>query len=159
MDEGCQMLSLLAHRGLSHEFVRTASRLPWPMDKDRVVEAERLLVRQVADHPDGDFKNALAGEGLRVVVTVPLTAKGRTLGVIGLGTRAQRSFSQEELTLLAATGQQIGVALENARLYQKAEESAAAAERSRLARDLHDAVSQTLFSASLIAEVLPRLWE
>jgi signal transduction histidine kinase len=32
-------------------------------------------------------------------------------------------------------------------------------ERQRLARDLHDAVSQTLFSASLIAEVLPRLWE
>ncbi len=37
--------------------------------------------------------------------------------------------------------------------------TAAAEERNRLARDLHDAVSQTLFSASLIAEVLPRLWE
>jgi signal transduction histidine kinase len=37
--------------------------------------------------------------------------------------------------------------------------NAAAEERNRLARDLHDAVSQTLFSASLIAEVLPRLWE
>ncbi len=36
---------------------------------------------------------------------------------------------------------------------------AAAEERNRLARDLHDAVSQTLFSASLIAEVLPKLWE
>jgi signal transduction histidine kinase len=44
-------------------------------------------------------------------------------------------------------------------LAQKAAEAAVAAERSRLARDLHDAVSQTLFSASLIAEVLPRLWE
>ncbi len=42
---------------------------------------------------------------------------------------------------------------------QQAGERAAADERSRLARDLHDAVSQTLFSASLIAEVLPRLWE
>ncbi len=37
--------------------------------------------------------------------------------------------------------------------------TAAAEERNRLARDLHDAVSQTLFSASLIAEVLPRLWQ
>jgi len=36
---------------------------------------------------------------------------------------------------------------------------AAAEERNRLARDLHDAVSQTLFSASLIADVLPRIWE
>jgi len=33
------------------------------------------------------------------------------------------------------------------------------AERNRLARDLHDAVSQTLFSASLIADVLPKLWD
>ena len=38
-------------------------------------------------------------------------------------------------------------------------EKTAAEERNRLARDLHDAVSQTLFSASIIAEVLPRLWE
>ena len=38
-------------------------------------------------------------------------------------------------------------------------QTAVAAERNRLARDLHDAVTQTLFSASLIAEVLPRLWE
>jgi PAS domain S-box-containing protein len=38
-------------------------------------------------------------------------------------------------------------------------ERAAAEERSRLARDLHDAVSQTLFSASIIADVLPRIWE
>jgi PAS domain S-box-containing protein len=42
---------------------------------------------------------------------------------------------------------------------KQAKEGAAAAERNRLARDLHDAVSQTLFSASLIADVLPRLWE
>jgi signal transduction histidine kinase len=41
----------------------------------------------------------------------------------------------------------------------KAAEAAVAAERTRLARDLHDAVTQTLFSASLIAEVLPDLWE
>ena len=47
------------------------------------------------------------------------------------------------------------MAVDNASLYEKAEESAATAERNRLARDLHDAVSQTLFSASLIAEVLP----
>jgi signal transduction histidine kinase len=53
----------------------------------------------------------------------------------------------------------VGVAVENARLYENAEEVAAAAERNRLARDLHDAVTQTLFSASLIAEVLPRLFE
>jgi PAS domain S-box-containing protein len=42
---------------------------------------------------------------------------------------------------------------------KQAQESAASAERNRLARDLHDAVSQTLFSASIIADVLPILWQ
>jgi len=44
-------------------------------------------------------------------------------------------------------------------LAQKAAEEAVTADRTRLARDLHDAVTQTLFSASLTAEVLPELWE
>lgn len=44
-------------------------------------------------------------------------------------------------------------------LAQRAAESAVIAERTRLARDLHDAVTQTLFSASLTAEALPELWE
>lgn len=42
---------------------------------------------------------------------------------------------------------------------QRTREQAAIAERTRLARDLHDAVSQTLFSASIVAEVLPRIWD
>jgi len=46
-----------------------------------------------------------------------------------------------------------------AALAQKAADEAVVAERTRLARELHDAVSQTLFSASLIAEVLPDLWQ
>ena len=74
---------------------------------------------------------------------------------------SNRSYflTPEEISLLSAIGQKVGIATENARLYEQAERSAATAERNCLARDLHDAVSQTLFSASLIAEVLPRLWE
>ena len=54
---------------------------------------------------------------------------------------------------------QVGAAIENARLYQKAQHLAVMEERSRLARELHDAVTQTLFSASLIAEAVPPIWE
>lgn len=53
----------------------------------------------------------------------------------------------------------VAAALEKRRLRLQAESAAALAERNRLARELHDAVSQTLFAASLIAEVLPALWE
>lgn len=47
----------------------------------------------------------------------------------------------------------------NQLIQQKAAQDAANSERTRLARDLHDAVTQTLFSASLIADVLPTIWE
>ena len=47
----------------------------------------------------------------------------------------------------------------NSELYTNARELAVLEERQRLARNLHDAVNQSLFSAGLIAEVLPRLWD
>lgn len=68
-------------------------------------------------------------------------------------------FTVHHADLILALANQVAIAIENARLYAQAEDMAIATERSRLARDLHDSVTQTLFSASLIADVLPRLWE
>jgi len=84
--------------------------------------------------------------------------RGQVLGVLVIVGPEGGRFSRGQLALFESIADQVGVAVENARLYEQAEQ-AAAAERSRLARDLHDAVTQTLFSASLIAEVLPWLWE
>jgi len=97
--------------------------------------------------------------GIRLLVSVPLSTKGRTLGLFLLGKREPGQLSPEELSLLSSIGQQIGVAIENAHLYEQAEQAAIAAERHRLARELHDAVTQTLFSANLIADVIPRIWK
>jgi signal transduction histidine kinase len=68
-------------------------------------------------------------------------------------------FKLEDATRLQVFADQAAVAIQNARAFEQASELAAAEERQRLARDLHDAVSQTLFSASVIAETLPRLFE
>ncbi len=53
----------------------------------------------------------------------------------------------------------IRYAIQHARLYEQAQRLAALEERQRLARDLHDAVSQTLFSASVITQSIGRQWE
>jgi len=108
---------------------------------------------------DVGLRGRVAELGLQMLVRVPLRTKGRTVGFFLLGRRSPVACSEEELSLLTSIGQQVGVAVENARLYEKAEETATTAERSRLARELHDAVTQTLFSANLIADVIPRLWE
>lgn len=67
-------------------------------------------------------------------------------------------MKQRYQDLALAFADQAVMAKENARLREEAQKAAAGAERERLARDLHDAVTQTLFSAGLIAEILPRLY-
>src|SRR6266496_6819560 len=69
-----------------------------------------------------------------------------------------REFLQEEIDLAVSFCDQTALAIENARLREQAQEDAIAAERNRIARELHDSVTQTIFSASLIAEVLPTIW-
>jgi nitrate/nitrite-specific signal transduction histidine kinase len=101
----------------------------------------------------------LALPGFHSLVSVPLSTKGNILGLFLLAKREPGRLSPEELSLLNSVGQQIGVAMENAHLYEQAEQTAVVGERNRLARELHDAVTQTLFSANLIADVLPRIWK
>jgi signal transduction histidine kinase len=95
----------------------------------------------------------------RAMLSIPLIIKDEVYGAISLYYYKPREFSNEEVSLATAFADQAALAIENARLRAQVEQSAVAAERNRLARDLHDAVTQTLFSASLIAEVLPRLWD
>jgi signal transduction histidine kinase len=88
-----------------------------------------------------------------------LLIKDKIYGGLVLYYSTPRQFSEEELNLAVTFSDQAALAIENARLRTQAEQAAVTAERNRLARDLHDSVTQTLFSASVIADVLPRLWE
>ena len=90
---------------------------------------------------------------------VPLVVRDRVIGLIGIDRAEVGEFTQQDADLALAFANQAAAAIENARLYERAHDEAALEERQRLARELHDSVTQTLFSASLIAEVLPRLWE
>lgn len=67
--------------------------------------------------------------------------------------------SASEMQLIATFADHAAVAMHNALLYEQAQQAAALEERHRLARDLHDSVTQSLFSMSLLAQVLPALWE
>ena len=81
------------------------------------------------------------------------------MGVLGITAGPHHVLDEQDLFAAQTLADQLAIAIENSRLYEHAHELAASRERQRLARDLHDAVSQTLFSVSLIAEVLPRIYE
>jgi nitrate/nitrite-specific signal transduction histidine kinase len=157
LDEGTQTLVSVAHRGLSEEFVRATSRLPLGTSlAGHAAKAGQPAVCKVVDYPEGELKDLTDREGLQSVVSIPPMVHGRCVGAISLGTRALRSVTSEELALLGAIGHQIGVAVENAQLYEQAQQLAAMKERNRLARDLHDSVTQALYGITLYAEASAR---
>jgi signal transduction histidine kinase len=95
----------------------------------------------------------------RTAFALPLIVRDEIYGGITLYYEQGRQFTTEDGQLAGMFAHQAALAIENARLREQIERAAVAAERNRIARDLHDSVTQTLFSASLIADVLPRLGE
>lgn len=94
----------------------------------------------------------------RSELSVPLISKQEIVGTLNLYYARPRQFNQDDIDLAVSFCDQTALAMENARLRERAQEDAIAAERNRIARELHDSVTQTIFSASLIAEVLPTIW-
>mgnify|MGYP000075012443 CR=1 FL=1 len=91
-------------------------------------------------------------------LSVPLYIQERVFGGMVFYYAEPQEFSEDQVQLGMTFGDQVAIAIENTRLMQAAERAAATEERNRLARDLHDAVTQTLFSSSMIADVLPTIW-
>ncbi|MEZ4860252.1 MAG: PAS domain S-box protein [Caldilineaceae bacterium] len=97
--------------------------------------------------------------GYSTLLSAPLWIKEEIFGILLLFYQEVRDFSDETISLTATFCDQAALAIENTHLYAQIERSAVVAERNRIAHDLHDSVTQTLFSASIIADILPRLWE
>ena len=112
-----------------------------------------LLRSLLNDHAD------LLLEGVKAWMWIPLAVKDRVIGGIGIGHAEPDAFTIHQTNLALTMANQAAITMVNAQLYEQAQTLATYQERQRLAQNLHDAVNQSLFSAGLIAEVLPRLWE
>jgi signal transduction histidine kinase len=96
-------------------------------------------------------------EGIRAELAVPILLGNQVLGVLNV--ESPGSFGDEDATSLQIVADHLAVAVKNARLHAHSREVAVLRERQRLARDLHDSVTQTLFSISLIGQSVEPLLE
>ncbi len=118
-----------------------------------------MVVVEDAHRHAGVARQITDPEGICSFVHVPIKINSKIFGVFNVSYTQPHRFSVQDRRLLTALSQRAALAIENARLHEQARKSAALEERQRLARELHDAVTQNLFSATLITEVLPKLWE
>lgn len=93
------------------------------------------------------------------LLSVPIEIREENYGSLTLYYHEQHTITDEEISLAKDFSIQAALAIDNARMRTQIQQDAVAEERNRLARELHDSVTQNLFSANLIADTLPIIME
>jgi signal transduction histidine kinase len=119
-------------------------------------------IRDDARISDG-FRDYLTQSRWRALAMIPLIVHNQRLGLVWLGHPSIHTWSEADLYPYQVTAALLAVAIDNRRqhllLSERGQQIAVLEERRRLARELHDSVTQSLFSMSLLAQVLPDLWD
>lgn len=85
-------------------------------------------------------------------LVAPLHLGNRVIGTLDVQSAEINAFTEQDLLVIQSLGDQIAVAIENAKLYDRSQELAVLEERNRLARELHDSVIQSMYSVVLLTE-------
>jgi PAS domain S-box-containing protein len=122
LNESEQVLRMVTSMGASESLRAKIATIEVGSGASGLVAAsgQPLIVADLLNRP-GDFPPAAIQEGWRSYAGVPIIAKGRVLGVLTLTTRKPGYFTNDNLNLLSQIGYIVGVAVENASLYQQAQ--------------------------------------
>jgi GAF domain-containing protein len=116
---------------------------------------EPLLVPDVSQEPR--YYSLPEASEIRSELAVPLKTKEAVIGVLHVQSEHLNAFDESDLAVLQSLASQAAIAIENARLYEQAQQVVTLEERQRLARELHDSVTQALYGVTLYAEAAARL--
>ncbi|MBC7897898.1 MAG: GAF domain-containing sensor histidine kinase [Cytophagaceae bacterium] len=119
-----------------------------------VVDKRPVLVNDVVNDPR--YIVVPGSSGIIAELAVPILLGERCLGVLNV--ESDTRLTSRDVDALRIVADQLAIAIENARLHASARNLAAVEERHHLARDLHDSVTQILFSMTLVAQSLEPAW-
>jgi len=145
LDPATHSLKLAASLGVSGGFVCAERRIP--IGDCLCGEAARTGQLIVSENLMTDprlVRPACREEKFGSVVSIPLTAKERTLGILTLYKKQPHAVSDLDHALLTLMGRHIGVAVENAQLSARMRELAVVEERGLIAQEIHDGIAQSL---------------
>ncbi|MBN1316542.1 MAG: GAF domain-containing protein [Anaerolineales bacterium] len=108
-----------------------------------------LMVNDVAQDPRFLVDERLPDTQSELVI--PLRIGDRVIGTLDVQSMKSDAFTSEDMLVIQSLGDQVAVAIENAGLYKRSQALAVLEERNRIARDLHDSVTQSLYSLHLFA--------
>jgi len=157
LNEKQGMLNLSAHRGVSDEFVTGTSTIKLGEGfNGRVAQTGEPMYVEDASEDPRLTRLVLKQENIRSQIIVPMTAKGKVVGTLAAAVHSYRCFLPEEVELLTAIANQIGVAVDNARLYQQEQQAAEKLRTSEqkyreLFENAHDAIWLHNLDDSIIA--------
>ncbi|NWF68264.1 MAG: PAS domain S-box protein [Chloroflexi bacterium] len=156
------MAQIVRLRGYPDERVEDIYKLRFALRETanlrRIVATRRPVI--IADtRSDPQWVKSQEDAFIACTMGAPIILEDNVIGFINVNTAQPDYFDALHAQRLLTFATQAAIAIKNARAFEQAQELAAVEERQRLARDLHDAVSQTLFSASVIAESLPLLYD